>query len=243
MSTKLHEVLAIAKGAKSAQDKIINKYYQDMGKRPLFDGMTRVYQKKDDDGDDMPPESVLVQRKAPDALAEVRKAFARIMDIQGEIDTTNRSAVAAVFIDGVDITGLLPATHLLWLEKQLTDIRTVVSSLPTLDPAHTWSWDAQQGLWTTEELRTARNKKVLRNHVKAQATEKHPAQVEVFSEDVRVGDWVTRKLSGAVPATEVAALLARVDAVIVAVKQARERANSTESVKATSAGVLDYIFS
>jgi hypothetical protein len=35
--------------------------------------------------------------------------------------------------------------------------------------------------------------------VKAEATEKHPAQVEVYHEDVVVGQWKTVKFSGALP--------------------------------------------
>ena len=49
-------------------------------------------------------------------------------------------------------------------------------------------------------MQTLRTKKVPRNHVKAEATEKHPAQVEVYYEDVAVGYWTTVKFSGALPA-------------------------------------------
>lgn len=44
---------------------------------------------------------------------------------------------------------------------------------------------------------------VPRNHVKAEATDKHPAQVEVYHEDVPVGYWTTVKFSGALPARRV----------------------------------------
>ena len=242
-ATHLHEMLAISKTVKSTQNRVVTDFYHVMQKPALFNGMTRVYQPKDDDGEQLPPESVLVQRTVPAALAQVQDALSRLMAVQAEIDVTNMEAVAAVIIGETHLTPYLPATHLLWLEKQITDLRTVIQAVPTLDPAQVWSWDSQQGLWATDELKTNRPRKVYRNHVKAPATDKHPAQVEVYTEDVTVGTWVTRKLSGAMPATEVEKLLGRVDTVLKAVKQARERANSTETRKATSAGVLDYIFS
>ena len=64
--------------------------------------------------------------------------------------------------------------------------------------------------------------------MKAEATEKHPAQVEVYYEDVVVGHWRTVKFSGALPASRVKELLERVDKLQQAVKFAREEANDSE---------------
>lgn len=71
-------------------------------------------------------------------------------------------------------------------------------------------------------MRTVRTKKVPRNHVKAEATDKHPAQVDVYYEDVPVGYWTTVKFSGALPARRVNELLDRVEKLQQAVKFARE---------------------
>lgn len=90
---------------------------------------------------------------------------------------------------------------------------------------------------------TTKTKKVPRNHVKAEATEHHPAQVEVYYEDVTVGNWRTIKFSGALPAKRVNELLARVERVQEVVKFAREEANSieVEDVK-TGEVILGYLF-
>lgn len=240
--TKLHELLAISKNAKNGQNKAVTDHYHWMQKTALFNGMIRIYTAKDDDGEQLAPESVLVQKKVPAALDTVRGAFSRLMEVQASIDVTNMQAAAAVVIDGVPLTPFLPATHLLWLEKQLTDLRTVITSIPTLDPQYQWTWDDVQELWATEELKTSKMKKVFKNHVKAPATDKHPAQVDVFAEDVPVGTWSTRKLSSAVPARDVAAMAAKVDRVLEATKMAREQANNVDVEKSTSDGVLDYIF-
>ena len=100
---------------------------------------------------------------------------------------------------------------LLFLEKQLVDMHTFIKKLPVLDPSETWISDAAQDCYATEAVETIRTKKVPRNHVKAEATEKHPAQVEVYYEDLTVGFWRTVKYSGALPARRVAALLERVE--------------------------------
>ena len=122
----------------------------------------------------------------------------------------------------------MPVSYLLFLEKQLTDLHTFVKKLPLLDAAEDWSFDGSADCWRTEPVRTIRTKKVPRNHVKAEATEKHPAQVEVYYEDIPVGYWTTVKFSGALPAKRVNELLDRVEKLQHAVKFAREEANNLE---------------
>ena len=122
----------------------------------------------------------------------------------------------------------MPVTYLLFLEKQLVDLHTFVKKLPVLDAAESWTFDESADCYATEPVQTVRTKKVPRNHVKAEATEKHPAQVEVYYEDVTVGYWKTVKFSGALPAKRVNELLERVEKLQQAVKFAREEANGTE---------------
>ena len=112
-----------------------------------------------------------------------------------------------------------------------------------LDPAETWLWDATVDCWSTEPTHTVRTKKVPRNHVKAEATEKHPAQVEVYYEDVSVGTWRTVRFSGMVSATRARELSARVVKLQEAVKVAREEANSLEVEEhRVGEAVLRYVF-
>ena len=49
-----------------------------------------------------------------------------------------------------------------------------------LDASETWNFDSSSDPWATEPVQTVKTKKLPRNHVKAEATEKHPAQVEVY---------------------------------------------------------------
>lgn len=173
------------------------------------------------------------------------EAFAALFAITLEKDSTNLSALADIVVDDVVLLNNVPVPYLLFLEKQLTDIRTVIIKLPVLDPAEDWHYDDTVGAWASAPVETTRTKKIPRNHVKAAATDKHPAQVELFYEDVVVGYWKTIKFSGAVRQKRVTELLAKVEKVQKAVKFAREQANNTEVVvdSNSSRRILDFIFS
>ena len=103
-------------------------------------------------------------------------------------------------MDGSTLLRDVPVSYLLFLEKQLVDLHTFVKKLPVLDAAESWTIDPSADCWRTEAVRTMRTKKVPRNHVKAEATEKHPAQVEVYYEDVASrlldDDQVLRRAAG-----------------------------------------------
>jgi hypothetical protein len=139
-----------------------------------------------------------------------------------------RMLTQAQEIDGHVLITRAPVTYLLFLEKQLVDLHTFLKKLPVLDASESWVYDAAQDCFATEAVETLRTRKVPRNHVKAEATEKHPAQVEVYYEDITVGFWRTVKFSGALPARRVAELLERVEKLQRAVKFAREEANAYE---------------
>ena len=143
------------------------------------------------------------------------------------VDQANTLARADVVIDGVVILTAVPVTTLLFLERKLVDLHTFVAKLPVLDPAERWTYNGEVGAYASAPSETIRSKKVMRNHVRYEATEKHPAQVDVYNEDVPEGTWTTVKYSGALPADRVAVLMARVTKMTQAVKQARELANTT----------------
>jgi hypothetical protein len=158
-------------------------------------------------------------------------------------DWANCKAKADVVVDGKTLLSSVPATYLLFLEKQLVDLHTFIKKLPILDASETWTFDASADCWATEPVQTVKTKKVPRNHVKAEATEKHPAQVEVYYEDITIGLWRTVKFSGALPAKRVNELLTRVEKLQEAVKFAREEANNleVEDIK-TGAAIFNYLF-
>ena len=243
--TKLHSVLAVEKTAKSEAEKALTAGYHNIQKETLFSGISRTYQPRDDEGDVLPPESTNVQTTVPNILSAVHEGMYRLFDVTLTKDVGNTLAVADVVVEGATILMDVPATYLLFLEKKLVDIKTFVTKIPVLDPAIKWSEDVSQGegIWVSEEVKTTKTKKIPRNHVKAAATDRHPAQVEVYFEDVIVGDWTTKKFSGAFTASQKSELLRRVNTLSDAVKVAREHANSVE-VPERKAGdeILNYLF-
>lgn len=240
--TKLSQIVAIEKGVKAKSQRSLTDAYHIAQKPAPFSGIARTYRPKDEEGDQLPSESTLVQMSAETLLRSVGDSLTRLFDITVTKDSTNCRASADVVVDGVVLLPQLPVTSLIFLEKQLVDIRTFIQKLPTLDPSEKWQYDSATGTWVTETSQTTRTKKTPRNHVKSPATDKHPAQVEMYYEDVIVGYWSTTKLSGALPADRVTELVERVDRLIEAVKFAREEANSVDVIDVpTGKKVFDYL--
>lgn len=240
--TQLNQIIAIAKGVKGHAQRSLTDAYHQVQKGPLLTGLTRTYRPKDDEGEQMPPESTKVQVQVEDVLADVKTVLTRLFDVVATQDWANCVAHADVVVDGLTLLPAVPVPYLLFLEKQLTDLRTFVAKLPTLDPAKDWQVSIATGGWSTAPTETVRTAKVPRNHVLAEATDKHPAQVQTYTEDVIVGTWTKVEFSGAVPATRVRELTGRVDRLAEAVKMAREQANSTPVVDVrVGEPVLDYL--
>ncbi|GAB4052174.1 DUF7873 family protein [Catellatospora paridis] len=240
---KLNQIIAVEKGIKSRSFQDLTEAHHAVQKPALLSGISRTYQAKDEEGEQLPPESTKVQTRAEDVLRQIGTTLTRLFDVTATKDSTNCVARADVTVDDRVLLSDVPVTYLLFLEKQLTDLHTFVKKLPVLDAAESWVFSDSADCWSTEPVRTIRTKKVPRNHVKAEATEKHPAQVEVYYEDIAVGYWTTVKFSGALPAKRVSTLLERVEKLQQAVKFAREEANNAEAVdKHVGDRVFGYLF-
>lgn len=242
MSKRLSQVLAVEKGVKSAYTRVIsdlNKLFQ----RPsAFSGFHNTYQPINEDGDMLPPEGTHVQEKVPTVLSNLRRHAVDFLDVTATKDHANCHARADVVVDGETFFKDVPPTYLLFLEKQLVDLRTFIGNAPVLDPAESWEFDAHAQVFKTPPTASARTKKVQRAIVLYDATPEHPAQTQLISEDVRDGTWTKRKLSGAIPAHERDAMLNRIDKLIRAVKEARESANTAEAPEKNYGNIVfDYV--
>jgi hypothetical protein len=226
---KLNQIIAIEKGVKAKAFTQLTDAYQKLQKGALLSGISRNYRPKDEEGERLPSESTKVQLKCDAVIDEVRQSLVRLFDVTATKDYANCLAKADIVVDGTTLAKDVPATYLIFLEKQLIDLATFIGKLPVLDVSDTWSLDAAQDVWASEAVETTRTKKVPRNHVKAEATDKHPAQVEVYYEDIVVGTWRTIKYSGALPARSVNEMRQRVERLQEAVKYAREQANAAEA--------------
>lgn len=242
---KLNQVVAIEKDAKETALKAVTEHYHTMQKAGLFSGIKRTYVPfKDEPEHQIPSETTNVTMKIKEILDEVSKSFIRLFDVTATKEWGNTAAVADVTVNGKVIVAKAPVSYLLFLEKQIVNLRTVVTKLPTLDPTENWHYNEHEGVYETAVAKTLKTKKTMQRFIKAEATDKHPAQVETYNEDVPIGTWSTVKLSGAIPPTDLKEYLARIDALLVALKEAREEANNLE-VEDRNLGeqVFGYLFS
>lgn len=245
--TKLNQVIASEKTVKSTVHANFTRLHRDSQKAPLFAGLSRTYTPLNDEGEELPPESTKVQLTADGVIKEATDELTRLFDLVATKDYGNCKAVADIVVDGLPLVKDVPVSYLLFLEKQLVDIRTFVSKLPTLDPSENWRYDENAGYWVSDEVKTIKTKKVARTLTKWEPPSPdytQQPQVDVINEDATIGNWHTLKFSGALPATRVKQLLERVDKLTAAVKYAREEANGIEVTDQKVGGRLfNYLFS
>lgn len=241
---RLNQIVAVERGTKSTTESDITRVYHLAQRQELFAGLIKTYTPKDDEGETLPGESQLVVAKVPDLVAEFTASLSNLFDITATKVFANGNAKANVMVDDVVLVEDVPVEYLLFLEKRLIDVMTFLSKLPTLDPTFEWHSNGVVGQYQTDPSRTHRTKKVPRPFIKAVATDKHAAQVDVINEDETVGYWDTTRLSGAVTPAWVSAAKGRVVKLQAAVKFAREEANSIEVTQQKVAKpIFDYLFS
>lgn len=247
MGSPLHQFVAVAQGHRKSAESLRTKIYQTLQKSDLYAGFERLYRPDVDESQNpekLPPESKRVQHRVLEDLAEFVNASIEAARTIATVDVGNTVAKADISVGTKTLAAGVPVSHLLWLEKQFCDLRTVIEKLPVLDAAKSWQKDGNTGLYKTPEETTIRTRKTKRAFEASPATEKHPAQVVVYDEDIPVGKWNRTDYSGALQETERQALLKRVNEVIDATVQARERANQqvVDSVNFAKP-IYDYILS
>lgn len=242
--SKLNQIIAVEKGIKARVIADLDQLDKAFQKPNLFEGQTKVYQKRNEDEEDVPTVKQNVQVRVPETFRAIQSRLSELLDVTAQKDIANTQAKADVVVEGETIIAGSPATYLLFVEKQLVDLYTLVGRIPTLDPSEVWTLDKTQGVFRTEPTLTSRTKKVQKPLVLYPATDKHPAQAQVIVEDVTVGTYQTSRFSGAIPEGDKKALLQRIDKLAAAVKFAREEANAVDA-PATKFGtkIIEWVFS
>lgn len=241
--SKLNQIVAVVSGKKTSTQKTITELYHKLQKSVLFEGISRTYRPSDEEGETFPSERKNLQLKVEDTIVELISAMSDLLDSTATQDFANCKAKADVKVDGKTILSGVPVTYLLFLEKQMTDLQTFVSKLPTLDPAEDWQFNTSANCWASSAKATSKAKKVPKTLVKYEATKEHPAQTEVYHEDVKVGEWTTIQFSGAIPAKKRDEFYEKIKKLTEAIKFAREEANNSEveHVK-LSKDIFEFIF-
>ena len=243
---KLAQVVAIEKGTKDSTNKETAPLFHDAKKPALFAGVSKTYETINEDGERLPDDSTRVQLTVPQVLAAFAKPTTKLIDVLLTKENANTEAFADVKVNGEVLIEQAPVSFLLQFERMLTqEVRGLIVSLPTLDPAYEWtpSDASEAGVYETEVTKRGRTKKVQKPIVLYPATDKHAAQTQLITEDELVGYWSEKKFSGAISAARKQELLDRVDTLIAAVKFAREEANSRDvEMKAAGAQIFAHLF-
>ncbi len=245
--TTLAQINALLAGYKPRATRELTDLHRVAQPGPHLGGVLRTYQPYDDEGEQLPAERSYPQAVVEHLFTDVTAVLGRLFSLQLTQDIGNTEAHADIVVGGQTLMHNVPVTFMLFLEKQLTDLRTFIGKLPVLDPSKRWEVDesASAGFYRAEPAETVRTKKVPKTFLKWEPPTPEytqPAQVEVFQEDVPLGTWTTVSLSGAVPARRVKLLMRRINALIEAVKLARETANAAVVQDQTAAPLFAYLF-
>lgn len=245
MPKYLGQIVAIEKDVRRTTAQQIVAAQHPLQAPAMLEGISREYQPRDDDGEQLPSEGVRVQATVKEMIDATRDALVRLFDVSAARDYTNASseAVADVRVDGETLIEAAPVPYLLWLEKQLSELEAFVRRLPTHDPSTEWTLENPRGVYKSAPVQTARQVQQPRSRVVVPATDHHPAQVQAWQENVMVGTWTTVKHTGAIPVADQAKIVARIHALQRAVHLARAEANRVEAQEPqVGARVLEYIF-
>ncbi len=186
---KLCQVIGLTASAKAAAKKTTEEAYHAFAKSDLFSGLNRTFHVTMEGEPPRPTENKNPQQSVKNLLAAVRRDLTGLFDVLATQDAGNCKAKADIVVDDKVLVKDVPVTTLLWLDKQVTDLTTVVSKLPLRDGAETWTPSAEVAGYVGETRKnnvTVKRPEVL---VKYQHTPEHPAQTELIHKDVTVGYW------------------------------------------------------
>jgi len=231
--SKLHQLLAVEGDLKGLYNSILAETKQQFQKHTdryfEYHARTELFDESDpEEADSHKVMDDMVQTK----LEYTSEHIVRFLDARFQLECTNQVAVGNIVIGNEVIATDVPATFLLGLESKLASIRdTIYKTIPTLQPGVLWIEDETMPSGVVKKKdpdEKFRTKKIRKNHVLALSTKEHPEQVEVYTEDVKVARILTDTWCSMYSSRQKAAVLARIDKLIRAVKKARQDANATK---------------
>jgi hypothetical protein len=243
---KLHELLAVETDLEATYKKVVDEAINTFSKKPdHFIGQHRSLNMFDESkqNENLEEHKELVSTVG-EKLLYVKDFVTRYFDAVLQKEKTNQTAFADLIVDGKVLGFSLPATFLLGLETKLKQIRIMYESSPTLPPGIKWEIDNETGRGVfkatlDDKLKTA---KTFMHKVLVAPTDKHPAQVEKWEEQIPVGKYTTTVQYGMLTPAQKSRFIGRIDKLIQGCKQARQRANCAEVVSMEIGNVLyEYI--
>ena len=228
---KMHELLAVIGDTSTAASAILKETETTFSKKPEhFKGQTRAITFFDEArAAENVSETKEVVTTVMDKLDYTFKSVGRYWDALLQLETTNGVARADLMVDGNVLATDVPATFLLGMETRLKELRAVLLTIPTLAPELAWSKDETADFtYVSPPQVNFRGEKTMKYKVLYEATDKHPAQIEKWNEDVPVARIETTHRSTMLTPSQKSQMLMRCDSLIAGVKAARQRANTAE---------------
>ena len=240
---RLHQLLSILTANRSKLEKEKTELYHLVQRPQAFQGLSKTYTPSDDDGFIYPSESKPLNQTVKDIIARLIEISSDFYDLAYQQDISNCTAKADIVVDEKTIAFQVPVSYLLFLEKQLTDLKTFIDKLPLRDISINWIDDNSRGFAVSEEKYTVKTKKITEFVVAYEATEHHPAQIKEVSNDIKEGIWTTTQLNGELSPQQHKLLKSKIQKLYNAVVLAREEANSIEVKKEKIADSLfNFLF-
>lgn len=246
MSKKLYEILAVEGDLEGVYKKTLEKTSKVFTDEVnMFFGAVRTVEWFEEGHPPQPAEYQELTKTVSGELLQQKKAVIRYFDVWLQKERTNQEAFADIIIEGNVIVHNLPATFLLGLENRLRKIKDVYMKIPTLPPSVKWEEDTTKGKGIYRRVNpeeVLKTEKIFKVQVLYEATKEHPAQVDKISETKSIGIKRKEVWTSVLAPAEKISLIEKINKLLLAVKQARQRANSATVVGDTVGEELfDYI--
>ncbi len=247
--SKLHELLAVENELRSQAESCrtdLKATFEKKGHH--FSKKVATFKSNTEGVADKVESQLNLQTTVRKELAWIGEKLAKAIDVGHQIDTANTQARADVILeDGSVLLKAVPTTSLLRLEHRATELRDLIHSIPTLDPAKGFAPDPSEGenVYRARDDERPRTEKKFEFVVMVPPTDKHPAQVKELMNDRPVGVVISQEWSSLLTVADKGDMLDRVEEILRAIKKARARANELDiDVRENKIGesVLKFVF-
>lgn len=239
--TKLHEILAVEGDVRKEAERIKAETVHTFQSKPQhFKGHVKTTTMFSEDDVTPAPEVVTITDTVNGKLRYTLSHFGNWLDVVHQKEEANQRAVADVIVGETVLLEKVPATFLLGLEAKLLAIKDLYANIPTLAPGINWmlSGDLDDVFVAQMDKETFVTRKTINSKVLYEATDHHPAEIERWTEDQRVGKNVTQSSCSMVSAGDKARMIGKLNKLITAVRQARQRANGVDINKRKVSDIL-----
>lgn len=246
---KLHELLAVESDLEATAKKVIAEAVTTFTKKQEhflgYRKSLRMFEEHRKQEEEAATESKALVTTVDDKINYVFDSVVKYFDALLQKEATNQTAVADLIVDEQVLVENAPATWLLGMESRLRLLRGVYEAIPTWAPGTDWVPAPEQGSGiykAAEPSKADKTEKVPAHKVLVPATDHHPAQIEKWVENVRVGVFTTQKWISSWSPSQKSEALGRIDNLIRATKKARQRANAAPIVKVRAGSkIRDYL--